>query len=200
MKLVSMFLNKVGYSKLIFIAVLGGLYCWINHEEYVEYAEEVMLGDPPTLEVIRRREVLALRVNQLKPRWSYIRSEVFLFGQKQPVWSGRLRPLYLEKLPNDEGYLMVAGVDNGWECSERKSIGLDSYYVTIKINPAEGVTEVATPARLEGKPSNLLFRWGNIPNGMERVSVAEKTRLNGLYYKPEPYRANILLATKQIGC
>lgn len=163
---------------------------------YVEFEEEVMLGDPPRVEVIKRRIVKVLTNYQFDIRHRFARSELYLYGKREPVWSDALWPLYLEKLPNDEGYLLVAGIESGLECYRRGRP--TSYYVTIKITPTETV-EIPTPARLEGKSSNLLFRWGNIPDGRKHISLVEKEHLNNLYYKLYPRQKNLLLSSK-FGC
>lgn len=161
----------------------------------IEYEEEVALGDPSKVEVIKRREVFELLIHQLSPQWRLRRSELFLFGKDEPVWSDHLRPLYLEKLPDGAGYLLVAGINSSIECYERGRP--NSYYVTINI-AKDKTTEIPTPQYLDGKLTNLVLTVDRLPDEFRKISIAEKDKLNRIGIFSE--RERKLLLSSKFGC
>lgn len=175
--------------------VTVAVFCLCGCTKSIEYEEEVLLGDPPKIEVIKRREILELLIDQLSPKWTFRRSELFLFGKNKPVWSDHLRPLYLEKLPDEEGYLLVAGINSSIECYERGRP--NSYYVTIKITK-DKATEIPTPHYLQGKQTNLVLTVDRLPDAPRRISIAEKDKLNRLGMFSE--RERKLLLSAKFGC
>lgn len=170
--------------------VLGGC------TKTIEYEEEVALGDPPKNEVIKRREVLELVIDQLTPKWVFRRSELFLFEKPDPVWSDQLWPLYIEKSPDGQSYLLVAGIENSSVCVARGRP--TSYYVTIEITRDKAI-EIPTPERLEGKTTNLLLRFSRLPEGTRIVTMNEKERLNRMHGGVSE-RAQKILLSSNYGC
>ncbi|MBI3524737.1 MAG: hypothetical protein HY066_09535 [Betaproteobacteria bacterium] len=183
--------KKRTIATLAMLAVL----CLSGCTKVIEYEEEVILGNPPKIEVIKRREVLELLIDQLSPKWTFRKSELFLFGKNKPAWSDHLRPLYLEKLSDRNSYLLVAAINSSTECYKRGRP--KSYYVAVIISP-NGATETPLPQRLEGKASNLLWSTERLPKQLQKVLVAEKekyTPIGGLSEREH----NLLLSSK-FGC
>jgi hypothetical protein len=178
----------------VLAALVASLLCGCT--KTVEYEEEVAMGDPPRIQTVQRREVLELVLHQFSPRWSFKRSELFLFGRREPDWSDQLWPLYLEESDDGKSYLLVAAINSSIACVSRGRPA--SKYVAVNITPS-GASEIPIPARLNGKPSNLLLRFERIPNGVKRISIAEKDRLNNLYGGPSDDDKRLLLS-KTFGC
>ena len=178
---------------LLLLATLGLSGC----TKEVVYREEVELTNPTKVEIVKRREVYERVLHQFKPRWWLVREEVFLLDLSKPSWSENLRPLYLERLPDTQGYLLVAGIENSAVCVQRGRPS--SYYVTFHVTK-DGAKEIPTPSRLDGVQTNLFLSSDLIrkpANGREYTLTekAELTRLGG-YSERE---RKLLLASK-FGC
>jgi len=162
----------------------------------VDYREEVALENPSNIEVISRRDVFERGYGAHGSGWWRIRSELFLFGKRNPIWSENLRPLYLERLPDNQGYLLVAGIDSTTVCYQRNRP--DSFYATFHITP-DGAKEVPTPARLEGVSTNLLLSAENRqPANSQVFTLSEKAELTRLGGYSDRMRK--LLLTSKFGC
>jgi hypothetical protein len=163
----------------------------------VVYREEVELTNPNKVEIVKRREVYERVLYQFKPRWWLVHEEIFLFDRWRPAWSENLRPLYLERLPDAQGYLLVAGIDNSAVCVQRGRPA--SYYVTFHVTK-DGAKEIPTPSRLDGVRTNLFLGSGlhrKPANGREYTLAekAERTRLGGY-----SERERKLLLASRFGC
>ena len=163
----------------------------------IDVFEEVELDNPKKIEIIKRRELYERVIHQLSPRWWKTRSEIFLFDKSNPDWSDNLRPLYLERLPENQGYLLVTGIESSTVCFQRGRPS--SYYITFHLTH-NGAKEIPTPSRLEGVPTNLLLSgvlYRKPANG--RVfTLPEKTELTRLGGYAE--RERKLLLTSKFGC
>ncbi|MBK6631944.1 MAG: hypothetical protein IPG33_13510 [Betaproteobacteria bacterium] len=178
---------------LLILSLACGL---VGCSKEVDYREEVALENPSRIEVISRRDVFERGYGAHGSGWWRNRSELFLFGKRSPVWSDNLRPLYLERLPDNQGYLLVTGIDNTDVCLQRNRP--TSFYVTFHISPVSA-KEVTTPARLEGVSTNLLLSVENKrPANSEVFTLSEKAELTRLGGYSERMRK--LLLTSKYGC
>lgn len=160
------------------------------------YMEEVAFENPQRIEMIQRRDVFERGSGAHGSGWWRKRSELFLFNKRNPIWSENLRPLYLERLSENQGYLLVAGIDNTDVCYQRNRP--NSFYVAFQITP-NGAIEVPTPDRLEGVSTNLLLGVENKePANGRFFTLAEKSELARIGGYSDRMRK--LLLTSKFGC
>lgn len=186
-------LRKTGHAGLIllFSIVLTGC------TKTIDFQEEVVLDGSGKVEILKRRYAYEYVFHQYRFIWAQKRSEIFLFDKSRPVWSADLKPLYLERLPDNQGYLLVAGIDNPVVCIQRDHPS--SYYVAFHLTK-DGTQEIPFPKRLDGTATNLLLPGvlGLKPANGEVFTLPEKEKLARLYGSPERMR-RIILSSKY-GC
>lgn len=176
---------------LLFSIVLTGC------TKKIDFQEEAILDGSGKVEIVKRRYVYEYVFHQYRFIWAQKRSEIFLFDKSRPVWSEDLQPLYLERLPDNQGYLLVAGIESTVVCVQRGRP--QSYYVAFHLSQ-EGGREIPVPQRLDGMPTNLLLPdvLRMKPANGEVFTLPEKEKLARLYGYPEQMRKMVL--SSRYGC
>ncbi len=186
-------LRTAGHAGLILLISIVLTGC----TKKIDFQEEAILDGSGKVEIVKRRYAYEYVFHQYRFIWAQKRSEMFLFDKSRPVWSEDLKPLYLERLPANEGYLLVAGIDNPVVCIQRNHPS--TYYVAFHITK-EGTQEIPLPKRLDGTATNLLLPGvlGLKPANGEVFTLLEKEKLARLYGSPE--RTRKIIISSKYGC
>lgn len=186
-------LHKTGHAGLILLFSVALTGC----TKKIDFQEEAILDGSGKVEIVKRRYAYEYVFHQYRFIWAQKRSEIFLFDKLRPAWSADLKPLYLERLPANEGYLLVAGIESAIVCVQRGRP--KSYYVAFHLTQ-DGGREIPVPQRLDGIPTNLLLPGvlGLKPANGEVFTLPEKEKLARLYGYPEQMRKMVL--SSRYGC